>query len=270
LVGGSIIDAVVLPTLDLLTLCYHAVSPRWPAELSVTPERFEQQVGYLAKRGYRGITFTDAVRGNFTGKAVAITFDDGYASTFSLARPILDRFGMPGTVFVPTNFIGGGPMAWPGIDQWVGTEHEAELVPMTWEEARGLADAGWEIGSHTRSHPHLTEIDDGPLAQELLESRLTCERRLDRRCSSLAYPYGDHDERVVAATEKAGYEAAATLPSQTPAQDPLAWPRIGVFYHDSMRVFRVKVSPAARRLRRSRAWRPLVEPLRRLSGRSRA
>jgi peptidoglycan/xylan/chitin deacetylase (PgdA/CDA1 family) len=258
-----------LPTLDLLSLCYHAVSPRWPAELSVTPEALESQLGYLAKRGYRGITFTEAVRGTASGKSVAITFDDGYASTVRLARPILDRFGMPGTVFVPTDFIGGGPMAWPGIDQWLGTEHEPELVPMTWADARELADSGWEIGSHTKSHPHLTEIDDELLAQELLESRLACERMLDRRCDSIAYPYGDHDERVIAATEKAGYEAAATLPSQTPVPAPLAWPRVGVFYHDSMTVFRVKVSPGVRRLRRSRAWRPLVEPLRKLSGRSR-
>jgi peptidoglycan/xylan/chitin deacetylase (PgdA/CDA1 family) len=162
-------------------------------------------------------------------------------------------------------------MAWPGIDGWLGGEHEDELRPMSWAETRQLADSGWEIGSHTASHPHLTEIDDGELARQLRESRTRCEENLDRPCTSIAYPYGDHDERVVAATGEAGYEAAATLPARTPpSPTPLAWPRIGVYHHDGMRAFRVKASPTVRRLRNSRAWQPLIAPLRRISGRSRA
>ena len=254
---------------DVLALCYHAVSPDWPAELSVSPQSLAEQVEHLAERGYRAITFSEAVLGEVSGKTVAITFDDGYASTVRLARPILDRFGMRATVFVPTDYIGGGPMSWPGIDNWVGTEHEPELVPMSWEEVRELADAGWEIGSHTKSHPRLPQISDRQLEEELVESRRTCEQMLDRPCRSIAYPYGDHDQRVVAATGRAGYSAAGTFPARTPAPEPLAWPRIGVFHDDSMRVFRVKVSPAVRRVRRSRAWGPLVAPLRKLSGRSR-
>lgn len=254
----------------MLVLCYHAISPSWPAELSVTPESLANQLEYLSRRGFRGITFTDGVRGRSTGKTVAITFDDGYASTLELARPLLGRFGWPATVFVPTDYMGGGPMSWPGIDQWTGGEHERELLPMSWGQIRELADAGWEIGSHTKSHPHLTEIGDEQLAEELVESRLTCERMLDRPCRSLAYPYGDHDERVIAATAEAGYAAAATLPAHTPAPMPLAWPRVGVYYPDSMRIFRVKVSPTIRRLRSSRAWKPLIEPVRKLTGRSRA
>jgi peptidoglycan/xylan/chitin deacetylase (PgdA/CDA1 family) len=257
------------PGADVLGLCYHAVSRDWPAELSLPPESLATQVEYLVQRGYRGITFTEAVLGEVTGKAVAITFDDGYASTVELARPILDRFGMPGTVFVPTDFVGGGPMSWPGIDQWMGGKYESELVPMSWEEAKELAQAGWEVGSHTKSHPRLTEIPDDRLEEELLGSRLTCERMLDGPCRSIAYPYGDHDERVVSAAKSAGYQAAATLPSRIPVPATLAWPRVGVYNHDGPRVFRIKVSPAARRLRTSRAWRPLVGPLRKLTGRPR-
>jgi peptidoglycan/xylan/chitin deacetylase (PgdA/CDA1 family) len=255
---------------DVLSLCYHAVSPTWPAQLSVTPESFGRQVEYLAERGYRGVTLSEAVLGDVGGKAVAITFDDGYASTLSLAKPILDRFGMPATLFLPTNFVGGGPMAWPGIDHWIGGEHEKELVPMSWDDARSLADDGWEIGSHTRSHPHLSEIADDRLEEELVGSREECERKLDQPCRSLAYPYGDYDERVIAAVERAGYAVAGTLPAQIHAPRPLAWPRVGVYYQDNMRVFRAKVSPTVRRLRRSQAWRPLVEPLRKLTGRARA
>jgi peptidoglycan/xylan/chitin deacetylase (PgdA/CDA1 family) len=239
-----------------LVLCYHAVSPAWPAALSVTPEQLEDHLGHLASRGYRGVTFADAVSGAAGGgRQVAITFDDGFRSVVEVAKPILDRFEMPATVFVPTRFIGGGePMAWPGIDGWLGGEHEHELEPMSWEEARALVDAGWEIGSHTVSHPRLTALSDAELAAELGDSRRRCEEELGRECASIAFPYGDHDDRVVAATGAAGYRAAGTLPADNPVPAPLAWPRIGIYHVDTPRSFRLKVSPAVRRLRRSAAW----------------
>jgi peptidoglycan/xylan/chitin deacetylase (PgdA/CDA1 family) len=254
----------------MLVLCYHAVSPTWPAELSVTPDHLEAQIEHLSRHGYRGVTFSDAVLGRAGRKTVAITFDDGYASTINLARPILERFGMPATAFVPTDYMGGGPMSWPGIDQWVGGEHEHELMPMTWNEIRELADAGWEIGSHTKTHPHLNEIEPDRLDEELGESRRVCEENLDRPCRSLAYPYGDYDERVIEAAQRTGYEAAGTLPARTPKPSPLAWPRVGIYYHDGMGIFRVKVSGTVQRMRSTSAWRPIVTPLRKLSGRARS
>ena len=250
---------------DLVVLAYHAVSPDWPATLSVTPQNFSDQIGMLARRGYRGVTFSEAVRGAGEGKVVAVTFDDGYRSVFDLARPILDSYGMPATLFVPTELIDGdAPMAWPGIDNWLGGEHEDELVPMSWQQARELADSGWEIGSHTRTHPRLSQTPQPQLEAELTGSRGDCERRLERRCESIAYPYGDHDDTVIAATAAAGYSAAATLPAGEPRPTPLAWPRIGVYYGDSRLSFRLKVSPTVRRLRRSRAWMPMMGLLRRV------
>jgi peptidoglycan/xylan/chitin deacetylase (PgdA/CDA1 family) len=150
---------------DVVVLCYHAVSPRWPADLSVTPEAFERQLRVLLARGYRGATFVDAVASP-ARKTIVVTFDDAYLSVLELGKPILDRLGLPASVFVPTDYPGrDGPMTWPGIDQWLGGPHEAELRPMSWEQLGGLADAGWEIGSHTCSHPHLTQLDDAALAR---------------------------------------------------------------------------------------------------------
>jgi peptidoglycan/xylan/chitin deacetylase (PgdA/CDA1 family) len=258
---------------DVLVLCYHALSPTWDADLSTTPELFERQIALLASRGYRGVTFSEAVAAGAGGDArngsagpagggrtaagtrlAAITFDDAFRSVLELARPILDRHGFTATVFAPTDYMGGERLRWQGIEQWLGGEHESELQPMTWEELSSLAEAGWEIGSHTRSHPHLTQIDDETLARELSESKARCEQQLGRPCPTLAYPYGDHDERVVQATAKAGYEAAAALPDRLRGHDPLAYPRVGVYRVDDDRRFRLMVSPALRRLRGSRAW----------------
>src|SRR5256885_10994213 len=139
---------------DVLVLTYHAVSERWPAELSVIPDRLEWQLRTLLDRGYRGATFTEAVSAPPAPRTVAVTFDDAYRSVLKLAFPILCRLGLVGTVFAPTDFIGReGPMAWPGIDRWLGGPHEPELVPLSWTELGVLVETGWEIGSPTRTHP---------------------------------------------------------------------------------------------------------------------
>jgi peptidoglycan/xylan/chitin deacetylase (PgdA/CDA1 family) len=240
---------------DRLVLCYHAVSPTWPADLSVTPERFEQQLGLLVRRGYRGATFTDLVEGRTQGRALAVTFDDAYRSVLELGKPILDRFSLPATVFVPTSFPdSGAPMAWPGVDQWLGGPHDPELACLSWEELHGLAEAGWEIGSHTRSHPRLSRLDDERLADELRGSRADCEERLGRPCPSLAYPYGDVDSRVAEAARAAGYRTAGALPTRLRPEGPLLWPRVGVYHGDDARRFRLKVSRPLRALRASAVW----------------
>jgi peptidoglycan/xylan/chitin deacetylase (PgdA/CDA1 family) len=241
---------------DLLVLCYHAVSERWPAALSVTSEAFEQQLRLLSTKGFKGETFDRAVSGEPDGRTVAVTFDDAYLSVFELARPILDDAGFPATVFVPTDYPASPdePMDWDGIDKWLGGPYERELRPMSWEQLGTLADAGWEIGSHTCSHPRLPSLGEEDLARELTHSRSTVGERLGRPCGTLAYPYGDHDARVLDAARAAGYAAAGTLPGRLPRARRLAWPRIGIYRGDDERRFRLKASAAVRRLRGTRLW----------------
>ena len=181
-----------------LVLCYHAVSDSWPADLAIRPMQLEGQLTALLEHGYRGVTFHQAVHAPPSSKVVAVTFDDAYRSVIELGLPVLSRLGLPGTVFVPTGFAGSAePMSWPGIDAWLGGPHEAELTAMSWSELATLKAAGWEIGSHTRTHPRLVDLDDADLADELVRSRVECESRLGVPCRSLAYPYGSVDDRVV-------------------------------------------------------------------------
>ena len=175
---------------------------------------------------------------------MAVTFDDAFLSVAEFAYPIMSSLGLPGTVFVVTDFADDErPLAWEGITHWRDGEHAAELRGLSWPQLGDLAEAGWEIGSHTRTHPRLTLLDDERLADELKASRTACEQALGRPCDSIAYPYGDVDRRVVAAAQSAGYKTAATLPSGLPRGHTLSTPRIGVYRGDSLRRFRVKVSP---------------------------
>jgi peptidoglycan/xylan/chitin deacetylase (PgdA/CDA1 family) len=197
-----------------------------------------------------GATFTDAVLRPPAPRTLAVTFDDAYRSVLALARPVLDELGLPGTVYVPTDFAGAGePMSWPGIDEWIGGPHAAELLPLGWEELGALADAGWEVGSHTRSHPHLTTLGDDALQAELGESRAAVAAALGRPCRSIAYPYGDMDRRVVDAARAAGYEAGGAIGSTRPPSR-LDWPRVGVYQRDTAARFALKASPLVRRVRR--------------------
>jgi peptidoglycan/xylan/chitin deacetylase (PgdA/CDA1 family) len=238
----------------LVALCYHAVSEDWRSELTVSPEQVEQQVTRMLKAGYRPSTFTEAVLRPRSQKTLVVTFDDAYASVGRLARPILERLGVPATVFVPTAFPDSGePMSWPGIDHGASGPDASELIPLGWDEIAGLSAAGWEIGSHTRTHPRLTAIDDDELNGQLLESRLELERRLGIPCRSIAYPYGDYDRRVGKAAANAGYAAGVTLPPGPWDETRFGLPRVGVYGIDTPLRFRLKASRPLRWFRGTRA-----------------
>ena len=231
-----------------LVLCYHAVSDGWPSELAVPPAEFKRQLENLLWRGYRGTTFSQLVAGDCPAKPMAVTFDDGYVSVFENAMPILKELGVPGTIFVPTALIGNEPIAaWPGLEQWSETEFADELRLLGWDQLREMQAQGWEVASHTCTHPRLPTLDDEALATELTDSRQRCSEEMGGPCRTLAFPYGSFDARVSAASKEAGYEAAATL-----RPGPLkrySWPRIGLYAGDDMLRLSLKVSPTLRWLR---------------------
>jgi peptidoglycan/xylan/chitin deacetylase (PgdA/CDA1 family) len=251
---------------EILVLCYHSVSSAWPASTSVRPEDFERQIADLVGRGYRGTTFSGALTAPESERVLAVTFDDAHRSVLELAAPAMARLGVPGTVFAPTDHATSGrPMAWDGYDVWLGTEHEAELRCMSWAELSGLVAQGWEVGSHTCSHPRLSRLADAEIEAELVESRRTCEERLGVPCRSIAYPYGDYDDRVLRAAREAGYSFGASAPRSPAPSLPLAWPRVAVYHGEG--VHRLRLRARSRRLRPSAALRA-TRPLRRLLPRS--
>jgi peptidoglycan/xylan/chitin deacetylase (PgdA/CDA1 family) len=241
---------------DVVVLCYHAVSPTWQAALAVTPDALERQLSMFVERGYQGATFTDAVLRPPHRRTLAVTFDDGFLSVLERARPVLTRLGLVGTVFIPTAFMNRRqPLVWNGTGRWAGTPFADELEGMDWDDLRSLDALGWEVGSHTCTHPRLTQLDHDAAYTQLLESRLECARRLGAPCTAVAYPYGDVDQRVADAASEAGYAAAARLSSSLMPRGPLQWPRVGIYHSDAQWRFRLKASAATRRIRATRLWR---------------
>lgn len=234
----------------VLVLCYHAVSPTWDSELAVTPQQLEWQVRTALRHGYRPATFHQAVCDPPSRLTLAVTFDDGYLSMREHAYPVLSRLGVPATVFIPTDYVGlDGPMSWPGIEKWLGTPDEHELRPLDWDDVSWLTWRGWEMGSHTLSHPYLPTVDAAGVERELTESKALLEERLKRPCSSLAYPYGGVSQRVAEAARDAGYDTAAALWHPLREHDVYTWPRVAIYRGDSSLRYRAKVSLRIRRLR---------------------
>lgn len=246
------------PVNDVLVLCYHAVSPTWSADISVTPRALEAQLTMLVRAGWRGSTFHEAVTRPTWRRTLAVTFDDAFLSVLEHAYPILSKLGLPATVFAPTGYLSAtrGRLEWSGIDMWVDTPSASELAAMSWNDLHFLAGRGWEVGSHTRTHPHLTQLSDEALSRELDVSRQELSAELGTDCQTLAYPYGDVDRRVAEATAAAGYAAAAGLSSNLRRDGAHRWPRVGIYHEDHIWRFRLKAAGTVRRIRASRIWPP--------------
>lgn len=234
-----------------LVLCYHAVADDWPDPLAVTQAAFEHQLQTILARGYRPVRAAQAVAGS--GKLVHVTFDDAFRSV-ARAVPVLQRLGVPATVFACPGFADGdGTFAVPELTGRQLPQHAEQLSTMGWPELRELSQQGIEIGSHTVTHPHLPALDQDELERELRESRERLEDELSAPCRFLAYPFGDEDQRVRATARASGYAAAFALPGTQTATDLYAVPRVGIWREDGSVRVRVKTSAAGRR------W--LLDPL---------
>jgi peptidoglycan/xylan/chitin deacetylase (PgdA/CDA1 family) len=222
-----------------LVLCYHAVSDSWPDELAVPRRLLEQHLTSLLRRGYRGVTAGEALAGR--AKSLHVTFDDAYRNVAE-GFAVLERLRVPATVFACSSYAENGrPLDVPELAA-EARAHPEEMATMSWDELRGLADRGVEIGSHTITHPHLTRLSDAELRRELHDSRSRHEDELRRPCTLLAYPYGENDARVREAARTAGYAAAFALREAFAPADVFALPRVDLYRKDSPLRARLKTS----------------------------
>ncbi|MGQ9928312.1 MAG: polysaccharide deacetylase family protein [Chloroflexaceae bacterium] len=182
--------------------------------LSVTPERLDAQLGWLKAAGYESVRM-DALAACIRGdgpcpwRAVALTFDDGYADAFTTALPIVQRYGFVATFYVVSGFVG-------------------QAGYMGWEEIRALRDAGMEIGAHSISHPDLTGLGLEELRAQVGQSGALIAAEIGQPVVSFCYPGGRFSETVVAVTREAGYTSATTTIQDGPQSDPFTLPRLRI------------------------------------------
>jgi peptidoglycan/xylan/chitin deacetylase (PgdA/CDA1 family) len=223
-----------------LVLCYHAISDLWLDPLAIGLDALEKQLRLLLRAGLRPVS-ADHVMAN-RRHTFHVTFDDAYRNV-GTAVPLLERLGIPATIFVCTDHARDGRrLDVPELRHRMG-EHPEELLTMQWETLHELAERGVEIGSHTASHPHLLDLGDDELREELAGSRERIEDELGRPCRFISYPYGEDDPRVRDAARHAGYAAGYTLRGHRRRAGRFSLPRVDVYRRDGAGRFAVKSSP---------------------------
>lgn len=214
-----------------LILCYHAVSDAWDDPLATRVAHFEQQLQTLVERGFRGASAEEVVHRPDGRRLLHVTFDDAFRSVEN-AVPILERLELPATVFVCTDLAGAGREL--RVTELQRVEQVDELATLDWSSLRAIAEDGLiDVGSHTRSHAHLTGLDDDDLHRELAGSKVAIESEVGRPCLFFAYPYGEHDARVREAVRAAGYSAAFAAPGSSIGVDLFQVPRTAFWRNES-------------------------------------
>lgn len=237
-----------------LGLTYHAITDRWGNELALPPPSFEAQLRGLAAAGYRGVTFSTFAAEPSSRGVVAITFDDAFSSAYEHGAPVLDELGWPATVFVTTGAVERDePMLWLVDASHADPDDARELRPMTWTQIESLAERGWEIGSHSVSHPLLSTLSATDRLEELVASRELVTEHIGS-CVSVSYPWGEVNDVVAEAARQAGYAAGGGLSGRFYAGDPLRVPRFAVARRDQGLGIALKTSAPMWAFRRSPLW----------------
>ncbi|HET8575069.1 MAG TPA: polysaccharide deacetylase family protein [Candidatus Paceibacterota bacterium] len=142
---------------------------------------------------------------NTSGGMLTIDFDDGWQTQYTKALPVLEDTGIPATFYI---------IAEPLQKGWSGY--------MTPKEVKNLSDSGYDIESHTVTHPHLTKISSDEVASELKNAKEYLENLTGEEISLLSYPYGEFNQSVIDTAKQAGYRGGRTTNGgeNTPSTDP--------------------------------------------------
>lgn len=168
-------------------LLYHEIIPDEAALARVdvrkrpyclTRAQFQEQMTYLNENNFKTIRLHELVEALEREelpeeRSVVITFDDGCLSDFKEAYPVLKRLGQRAVFFVTAGAVGN-----PGM--------------LNWEQIKEMLDGGMEIGSHTLTHPFMTDLDEDELKYELAESKRVLEEHLEREIDLFSSPTGYH------------------------------------------------------------------------------
>lgn len=244
-----------------LFLVYHQISDLPdsldPFRISVPPETFAQHMAYLHANNYTSMTLAAVVEKMRAGeplppRTVVITFDDGYLDNYTEAFPIMQKYGMTGTIYLVADCVGESA-AWDG-------DIGRQLPLMDWAQIREMRDYGVEFGSHTRTHPALDTLDLETARWEIATSKEVIEAGLGEPITTFAYPYENFNQDIMDMTAESGYLAACGTPRMAEAMFNLWRVEIGKGDTDFNR-FKFKVSSVykpftqvRRRLQPMKVW----------------
>lgn len=221
-------------------LLYHSVSDAASPSYrpwAVRPERFAEQLRHLRDHGYTALSVSQLARlirqpDSLPRRPVVITFDDGLADFYTGALPALQRYELPATLYVTTDYIGQ-------TSRWLDHAGEGERPMLSWRQLSKLEDLGVECGAHTQRHLELDTLSLEKARSEILGSKRSLEDRLERPVSSFAYPHGYHSAAVKNMVRQVGFASACAVKHalSSPKDDLLALSRVVIYADTDMAMF---------------------------------
>jgi peptidoglycan/xylan/chitin deacetylase (PgdA/CDA1 family) len=209
-------------------LCYHNIGPSPPGTrfglLHTNPDRFERQLWTLRRLGLRGVAVQEGLRHlaeSARCNLVMLTFDDGYVDTLTVALPLLKKYAFTATCYVVSDSIGA-------YNHW-DAEYLQERKPlMNLGQIQQWLGAGMELGSHSRSHPRLPELDAAAAGGEIDGSREALRAMFGVPVEHFSYPYGSFNDSTIELVKRAGYRSAVSVAPGLAggSDDPYSLPRI--------------------------------------------
>ncbi len=209
----------------VIILTYHRVDLK-KAFPGVSLEEFKAQIEFI-RRNFKTVSLKEVSeylesKDSLKSTVVAITLDDGYRDNYLYAYPILKKFGIKATIFLPTDFIGTDKRFW-----WI-EDYSMSRLCLSWEEVIELSKDGIEFGSHTKDHSDLTSLSDDEIRLQVEGSKRIIEDRLGKSIFSFCYPYGHFDSRARQIVVDTGFRLACTSRPGTnrAPEDPFLLKRI--------------------------------------------
>ncbi|MBA4313284.1 MAG: polysaccharide deacetylase [Chlorobiaceae bacterium] len=189
-------------------LMYHLITDnnnfcRKFKSISLPVESFRSQIKFLERWGFTPITFEDYqlyLEGelNLPKKPIILTFDDGYEDIYKYVYPIMKEYGMKGVLFITADRK-------VKTSVWDAHFGIPQLPLLNNQQIIELHAAGFEIGSHSISHPQLPHIPREKAWEEISRSRMILEILLNNPVKTFAYPYGLTNDTIKHMTIDAGY-----------------------------------------------------------------
>jgi glycosyltransferase involved in cell wall biosynthesis/peptidoglycan/xylan/chitin deacetylase (PgdA/CDA1 family) len=221
----------------IVILTYHRVGGRADIEVDLPLRAFEAQMAFLAE--HTSVLDLDDALDRLADARVAskpqivITFDDGTADFVDQALPVLERFRLPATLYVATEFVD------------TGRPFPNDGAPVSWAALRDARSTGLvEVGSHTHSHRLLDRIDRIEVEEELDRSIELIGSELASPPRHFAYPKGVLGSETAQQCVRARFRSAAlagTRPNLPRATDAFRLARSPIQVSDGMRWFEQKV-----------------------------
>jgi peptidoglycan/xylan/chitin deacetylase (PgdA/CDA1 family) len=241
-------------TYPIPILMYHQIDiPRREAKmrgLYVHPRSFARQMWLLKRLGYRAMSISRLapyLRDAGRGRVIGLTFDDGYLDNLQNALPVLMQQGFSATCYIISDNIGKH-------NRWNADRVGVRRPLLDRRHIREWLSAGMDIGSHTLDHPHLTHCDRPEAWRQISDSKRVLEDLFGRSIEHFCYPFGDYTPEIRDMVGEAGYRTATTTRRGRVRRDddPLALPRVAVYYSTWLHLFWVKITTAYEDRRRQR------------------